>query len=450
MYPVYLVDGNGEKLDGSKNNYSLRFGPDELPPVNSFWSLTLYELPASLLYDNPLNRYLINSPMLPKLKRDPDGGLTIAVQHASPGGEGEQNWLPAPNGPFWAVLRLYWPKPEALDGQWKQPPLKPQAAAKPAAGGTVKVTPETYIRAESDRSFHNIQALAGGVNRFHHIRRPTPLDAQIIIRMNCDTLYSGAVIDTSKGASITLPKVPAGRFMSAQVIDNDHYCPIVYYEAGTHPIKTETRHACVAVRIQLFNPDDAAEVALVNSLQDQIAITAGAAVPFPPPDWEMESLNALTKQYADEAKKLASYKGLMGPRGKVDEARRHLVAAAGWGLNPDEDATYLNYSGEHDLARGYRAVYNIPENKAFWSITVYGPDGYIKSDNNILNSSTAKLNADGTFTAYFGSKDLCGDVSNRLDVTPGWNLMMRVYRPGRSVLDGSYKLPPAQALPDRK
>lgn len=98
-------------------------------------------------------------------------------------------------------------------------------AAEPATG--VKVTPSTYIRAETDRSFHNIETLGGGINRFYHIRQPTPLDKQTIVRMNRDTLYSGAVIDTSKGATITLPKADKGRYMSILVIDNDHYAPTV-------------------------------------------------------------------------------------------------------------------------------------------------------------------------------------------------------------------------------
>jgi hypothetical protein len=310
----------------------------------------------------------------------------------------------------------------------------------------VKVTPETYIRAESDRSFRNIAGLAGGVNRFFHIRAPTPLDKQTIIRMNQDTLYSGVVVDTAKGATITLPAVPKGRFISAQVIDNDHYCPAVFYEPGSHPIRSDTRYAVVAVRIQIFDPRDPAEVALVNGLQDQLALSAGSADPLPVTKWDPESLQALTAKYGSEAKAMKSFKGLMGPRGKVDEARRHLVAAAGWGLNPDEDATYFMYAGDHDPEKGYTATYQVPENGAFWSITVYGDDGYMKSDNAILNSSNAKLNPDGTFTVFFGSKALCGDVANRLDVTPGWNFIFRVYRPGPSVLDGSYVLPAAKPV----
>jgi hypothetical protein len=124
MYPIYQVDAEGRNLDASGNGYTLRFAPNGLPPVNAFWSLTMYELPSSLLVANPLNRYLINSPMLPGLKRDADGGLTIHIRHESPGPDGESNWLPAPNGPFTMVLRLYWPKKEALDGHWKIPPVQ--------------------------------------------------------------------------------------------------------------------------------------------------------------------------------------------------------------------------------------------------------------------------------------------------------------------------------------
>jgi hypothetical protein len=127
IYPVCSVDAQGQRLDGGKARYTLRFPPDGLPPINAFWSITLYRLPESLLYANPLDRYLINSPMLPSLKRDPDGGLTIHVQHESPGADRESNWLPAPAGPFVVYMRLYWPKPEAIDGRWKRPELVPTA-----------------------------------------------------------------------------------------------------------------------------------------------------------------------------------------------------------------------------------------------------------------------------------------------------------------------------------
>ncbi|KUI40249.1 DUF1254 domain-containing protein [Mycobacterium sp. GA-2829] len=120
LYPGLLHDSDGQPLTGA-NNYTVRFAPGQLPPVNAFWSLTMYEMPASLLVANPMQRYLINSPMLSSLVPDPDGGYTIYVQNASPGPGREANWLPAPKGPFQMVMRLYWPKPDALNGTWKPP-----------------------------------------------------------------------------------------------------------------------------------------------------------------------------------------------------------------------------------------------------------------------------------------------------------------------------------------
>jgi hypothetical protein len=123
MYPIYATDSDGQKLDGA-NRYALRLAPGHLPPANAFWSLTMYELPSSLLVANPLNRYLLNSPMLPQFKRDADGGITFYIQNESPGTAQEANWLPAPKGPFVIAMRLYWPKPEALEGTWTQPPMR--------------------------------------------------------------------------------------------------------------------------------------------------------------------------------------------------------------------------------------------------------------------------------------------------------------------------------------
>ena len=123
MVPIYDKDADGQPLDG-RYRYTLRFAKGDLPPVNAFWSLTMYDLPNQLLVKNPIDRYLINSPMLPSLKRDPDGGLTIYVQSDSPGKDKQANWLPAPKGPFMAAMRYYLPKPQLLEGQWTSPPMQ--------------------------------------------------------------------------------------------------------------------------------------------------------------------------------------------------------------------------------------------------------------------------------------------------------------------------------------
>ncbi|GAB3346291.1 DUF1254 domain-containing protein [Marilutibacter aestuarii] len=124
VYPAYFTDAAGAALDASAHRYVMRFEPGQLPPVNAFWSVTMYELPSSLLSANPLDRYLVNASMLPSLRKDADGGLTLYLQHESPGDGREANWLPAPEGPFFVVMRIYWPKAEVLDGRWKAPPLQ--------------------------------------------------------------------------------------------------------------------------------------------------------------------------------------------------------------------------------------------------------------------------------------------------------------------------------------
>jgi hypothetical protein len=127
MYPLTTTLANGEVLDGSKHNYTLTFPVGQFPPVNAFWSVTMYDGKTQLLIENPINRYLINSPMLPGMKKNADGSLTLYIQKDSPGADKESNWLPAPNGPIYIVMRLYWPKTEAPsilppgEGTWKPP-----------------------------------------------------------------------------------------------------------------------------------------------------------------------------------------------------------------------------------------------------------------------------------------------------------------------------------------
>jgi hypothetical protein len=124
LYPMLAVDADGKKPDGSTGRYTLTFPAGQLPPANAFWSVTMYDGKTQLLVENPIDRYLINSPMLPKLAKDPDGSLPIYIQNDSPGKDKEANWLPAPAGPIFVVMRVYWPKPEALNGTWKPPAVQ--------------------------------------------------------------------------------------------------------------------------------------------------------------------------------------------------------------------------------------------------------------------------------------------------------------------------------------
>ena len=129
VYPMTKTLASGEPLDGSKNNYTLTFPAGQYPPVNAFWSVTMYDGKTQLLIENPINRYLINSPMLPGMKTNADGSLTLYIQNKSPGADRESNWLPAPTGDIYLVMRLYWPKTEAPSilppggGTWKPPAI---------------------------------------------------------------------------------------------------------------------------------------------------------------------------------------------------------------------------------------------------------------------------------------------------------------------------------------
>jgi hypothetical protein len=126
-YPLTRTDAAGEELEGSRHNYTITFPAGQLPPVNAFWSVTMYDGKSQLLIKNPINRYLINSPMLPVMKKNADGSLTLYIQKDSPGTAREANWLPAPNDTIYLVMRLYWPKetpPSVLpagEGTWKLP-----------------------------------------------------------------------------------------------------------------------------------------------------------------------------------------------------------------------------------------------------------------------------------------------------------------------------------------
>ena len=129
VYPMAKTLADGSELDGSKDKYTLTFAKDQFPPVNAFWSVTMYDGKTQLLIENPINRYLINSPMMTSMKKNPDGSLTLYIQKDSPGKDKESNWLPAPNGPIYLVMRLYWPKTEAPsilppgEGTWQPPAI---------------------------------------------------------------------------------------------------------------------------------------------------------------------------------------------------------------------------------------------------------------------------------------------------------------------------------------
>jgi hypothetical protein len=127
MYPFTRKDGAGKILNGASGKYTITFAAGALPPVNAFWSVTMYDGKTQFLIKNPIDRYLINSTMMDSLKKNADGSLTLYIQNKSPGADLESNWLPAPAGAIYLVMRLYWPKEDSPSilpvdhGSWEPP-----------------------------------------------------------------------------------------------------------------------------------------------------------------------------------------------------------------------------------------------------------------------------------------------------------------------------------------
>ena len=301
----------------------------------------------------------------------------------------------------------------------------------------VPVTLDNYKWAESDLAFANVTKFVGTNQFLHFPVDKFDLDNQTVVRMNRDTIYSGAILNVSEGATVTLPESD-GRYMSAMVVQNDHYIDQVFKTPGTHVIESDTDFVLLAVRIRI-NPNDPLDGARVQALQNQVAFEVNAEEPHVMPNYDMDQLVALRDELAAEAAELGSLNNMSGARGMIDERMHILGTAAGWGLLPDANARYLSY-GQEDGQGCFHATYSVPpfNEPGFFSITMYDADGWIFSDRAILNEYNIEFNDDGTFDAYFGE---CGDdAKNNLPVVDGWNFLMRVYEPRLEELD-RYELP---------
>lgn len=210
VYPFTRQDVNGIPLDGSKNSYQITFPAGQLPPVNAFWSITMYDGTTQLLVDNPINRYLINSPMLDQLKKNPDGSLTIYLQKDSPGKDRESNWLPAPDGPMFVVMRMYWPKAEAPSiyplgkGTWAPSPLTPVKHFK-ALGvkhlGDKSV--ENIVRTDTRYGHDGLFLGPRGWAYWNHLEYPRPIQNPNLWPDSQSTYFLGQ-LKLPAGASLTM------------------------------------------------------------------------------------------------------------------------------------------------------------------------------------------------------------------------------------------------------
>jgi hypothetical protein len=314
----------------------------------------------------------------------------------------------------------------------------------------VLVTAENFQRAESDLYFGNV-VKDGGFGRFHHNRELAPIDRQPVIRLNRDTLYSAAVFDLDAGpVTITLPD-SGKRFMSLQLIDEDQYCPAVLYGAGKHILTRDqigTRYIIAAVRT-LIDPANPKDLGEVHNLQDAIRVEQKSPGKFEVPDWDHASQKKVRDALLVLGSTLPDSKRMFGPKAEVDPVRHLIGTAMAWGGNPEKDAVYLNVTpASNDGKTVYRlTVKDVPVD-AFWSISVYNAQGYFQENNEnvyTLNNLTAKKGEDGSITVQFGGSD--GKTPNCLPIVPGWNFIVRLYRPRVEVLEGTWKFPQAQPVP---
>ena len=294
----------------------------------------------------------------------------------------------------------------------------------------ITVNVDNFARVESDTMIAKMLPIVGGLGVFHHDRQLAPLDQQPVIRQNRDTLYSVAIVDISGGATLTIPEY-GDRYLSAMVINQDHYINRVFHSAGAHHLTVDefdTDFVIVGVRI-LFDPTSETDIAEVHSLQDGLAITVGAQREFVLPDTDAASHEQVRHALLELSTTMGGYSQCFGRVDEVDPVRHLVGSASGWGGLPDAEASYL---GVHPgLANGrYTMTFRDVPADAFWSLSVYNGDGYFTSNDlgvYNVNSVFGTRNGDGSITVHLGDFD--DSVPNRIPLPDGWNLLIRLYRP---------------------
>ncbi len=310
-----------------------------------------------------------------------------------------------------------------------------------ASEPAVTVTALNYVHAATAGKLDKIIALSGGLNKWRHNRMPTPLDQQRVSRMNRDTLYSSAVIDISEGASFWLPDA-GERYMSAAVVNEDHYINKIFHGAGEHILSVaefDTPYVLVTVRT-LVNAADPKDIKQANDLQDMMVIKSRSAKPYIAPNYDKESYQATEKLLLELARGLPDAKFTYGSKMHVDKVRHLLASAYGWGGLPESEAVYTNVQPNLPVGAYSLTVKDVPVD-GFWSISMYNKDGFFEKneyDSYSINNLTASPNPDGSYTIGFGSDP---NSKNFLPITEGWNYVVRMYRPRMAIIDGSWSFP---------
>jgi hypothetical protein len=311
----------------------------------------------------------------------------------------------------------------------------------------IKVTAENYPALETSRQLLIAQGRAA-VNQIAHNRQLTPTDDQPVVRMNRDTFYSFAVVDVSAGASITIPEIPEGKYVSVQPVTMDHRIQPMSYGSGTFELATHYgSHMYLVIRL-----DSTLSEAEASAIQDGMVINAASAQPFSAEPVNRESFEAVEQVLRAKLPELVATYGadvvygmFTAPtddsRGLYDFDKYTVGAAVGWGGAQLVDNLYES-SPNYPAEGCYSATFEDPDNGAFWSFTIYDQNGFMFDDVAHMSSDIATANEDGTYTVNMG----CGeDALNNLPISNDsgmFNFIVRHYIPSERVKFGGYRLMP--------
>jgi hypothetical protein len=320
---------------------------------------------------------------------------------------------------------------------------------------TVPVTIDNFVRAETDWTFANVLRDQGCLGKFYHFRELASLDKQSVPRVNRDTIYSTAIFDLD-AAPVTITLPDAGkRFMTMMIVNEDHYVHKVIYDAGNYTFSRDqvgTRYALTALRT-FVDPASSADLEQVRALQDAVTVNQKNPGKFEIPNWDQQSQQTVRAALKTLGATMPDLRHAFGAKNEVDPVRHLIATATAWGGNPDGDAIYLNFTPPNNDGTTVHTLNvkgNVPVD-GFWSVTVYNKDGYLEANKlnaYSLNNITAQKNADGSVAIQFGGCD--GNAANCLPITPGWNYLVRLYRPRTEILNGTWKFPEAQPVTNAK
>ncbi len=326
--------------------------------------------------------------------------------------------------------------------------LSPLSFADSLKKEAIHMTVDNFTRAESDTMFRqSLQILklvgASGTGDMGHLRNPTPIAQQPVIRMNRDTLYSAVIIDLTQPVTLTLADVD-GRYQSMHVINQDHYM-FAESKPGTYTLTQEmvgTRYATVSIRT-FVDANDPADIKLANLAQDSIKVTGALkGWEFEAPNWDLEQLTEL-RQLLSQASLFGLDSGkAYGTKEAVEPVHYLFGSAAGWGSLPKEEAMYDIANVENNDGTPHSVTFKDVPVDHFWSVTVYNEKGYLE-ENDLgaysFNNVTADANVDGSYTINFGGCE--DDRANCLPITDGWNYALRYYGPQAELLSGEWQYP---------